>query len=194
MPPQTPPSVPPRTRDPQRRRRELVHAAAEIVVERGPAALTHRAAAGRAGVALGSATRHFPTIDALREAALQTLSDEADETLDEIERELAGCTDPAAGCAELVHRFLLDTRQVHATVALAGAATSDARLRSMALKWNRRLTRLLSSRMTPEAATVAQVFVDGATVHAALHDDPLPRDTIERALRAVFALPAGTTA
>ncbi len=191
MSPQTPQTAAPRTRDPQRRRRELLDAAAEIVVERGPAALTHRAAASRSGVALGSATRYFPTVDALREATLQMLSDESDAQLDEIERELAECDDPAARCAELMHGFLLDSRQVHATVAMTCAATTDPSLRSIALRWDERLTQILSGYVSAEAATVAQLFLDGATLHAALHDAPLERGALERAIRAVFAMPIG---
>ncbi|NLO27590.1 MAG: TetR family transcriptional regulator, partial [Actinobacteria bacterium] len=53
----------PRKRDPERRRREILEAAAEIVVEQGAAALTHRAVAARSGLALGTMTRHFPSID-----------------------------------------------------------------------------------------------------------------------------------
>ena len=71
----------PRKRDPERRRREILDAAAEIVVEQGTAALTHRAAAARAGVALGSTTRYFPSIDDLREATLRMLGDEIDASL-----------------------------------------------------------------------------------------------------------------
>lgn len=180
----------PRKRDPERRRREILNAAAEIVVEQGTAALTHRAAAARAGVALGSTTRYFPSIDDLREATLRMLGDEIDAGLAEIERDLSSGEDPAERVAALMHDFLHDPRQVHATVALVTAATSDASLRSLARRWTDRLTDVLARHVGSERAVAAEVYLDGATVHAALHDRPLSREAVTRTVRAIFAMPA----
>lgn len=82
----------PRKRDPEQRRREILDAASEIVVEQGAAALTHRAVAARSGLALGTMTRHFPSIDELRAATLRMLGDEIDRALDLVERELFSLT------------------------------------------------------------------------------------------------------
>ena len=54
-----------RRRDPEARRREIVTAAAELIVEIGVDALTHRKVAARAGVPLGSTTQYFATLDDL---------------------------------------------------------------------------------------------------------------------------------
>ncbi len=179
----------PRKRDPERRKQELLTAAVEIVVEQGSAALTHRAAAARAQVALGSATRYFPSIDELREETLRRLAAEVDEDLAQIEAELAASADPVELCATLVHDFLLDDRQVHTTMAMVNAATTDARLRSIALRWNDRLIDVLSRYVGPDRALTAQLYLDGATMHAALHDAPLSREFVRRALRTIFTMP-----
>lgn len=179
-----------RRRDPQRRRQEILDAAAELVVESGAPALTHRAVAGRAGVALGTLTRHFPSMDELRETTLRLLGDEIDETLDGIQDELAGCTDPAERGAALIHEFLLDTRQVHASMALASTGISDPRVRELSLRWTERLTDMLTPFADRERALAVVLFLDGAMMHAALHEHPLSRDSLTRSVRAILAKPA----
>lgn len=179
----------PRKRDPERRRQEILEAAAEIVVEQGAAALTHRAVAARSGLALGTMTRHFPSIDELRQAALQVLSDEIDQSLDEVEREIASADDPVERCVTLMYESLLDFRQVHASMALVNAATTDAGLRSLALRWTDRLTDILASHFGRERAAALEVFLDGALMHAALHHMPLDRAAVGRVVRAILAMP-----
>lgn len=183
---QSAPAGKPRKRDPERRQRELLEAAAEIVVAQGSAALTHRAAADRAGVALGSATRYFPSIGELREATLRLLATESEDTLDRIESELAAADDKLAACTDLVYEFLLDTRQVHASLAMLSAATTDPELRTVALSWNERLVDILSEYVDHDRAVTAQLYVDGVTIHAALHDEPLPREVVHGALATIL--------
>ncbi|MGQ4450713.1 TetR/AcrR family transcriptional regulator [Streptomyces griseus] len=178
----------PRKRDPEATRRVILEAAAELIVEQGAATLTHRAVAARAGVALGSTTRYFESIDDLRETALRMLGDEVDLYLDRMERELATGKDLAECLAASMYDFLADPRQVHATMALVTAAASDASLRSLALRWTDRLTDLLTAHVGRERAVVAEVYLDGAMMHAALHDEPLTRETVTRALRAIFSM------
>lgn len=52
-----------RRRDPEARRREIVTAAAELIVEVGAEAVTHRMVAARADVPLGATTQYFDTLD-----------------------------------------------------------------------------------------------------------------------------------
>lgn len=182
---------PRRRRDPQARQRAILDAAAEIVVEQGTAALTHRAVAARAGVALGSTTRYFASIDDLRAATLQVLGAEMDASLDEIDRELAASADPAATCAAMMSDYLRDARQVHAAIAMVTAATSDANLRSLSLRWTDRLTDILARHTTRERAVAIQVYLDGAVMHAAVHDTPLGQDSLTRVIRAILTMPEG---
>lgn len=178
-----------RKRDPERRKQEILTAATEIVVEQGAAALTHRAVSARGGIPLGTMTRHFPSIDELREAALRALGDESDTSLDVIEQELSRCSDVSQRLAELMHEFLGETRQVHAMIALVSTTTSDASLRSIALRWTDRLTEILAQHMGHERAVSIEVFLDGAIVHAALHDRPLSLPALTRSIRGILAMP-----
>ncbi|NLG55123.1 MAG: TetR family transcriptional regulator [Rhodococcus sp.] len=181
----------PRKRDPERRRQELLDAATAIIVARGSAALTHRAAATRADLALGTATKYFPSIDELREAALRELERENEEALDAIEHELDRLTpgaDLAEVCAALMHRFLCDIRQVRASMAISTTAISDERLRSLAMRWTDRLVEILARHISRERAVIAETFLNGAMMHAALHAEPLTETSVTNTLHAIFTM------
>lgn len=166
----------------------ITAAAAELILEGGSAALTHRAVAARAGVALGSTTRYFESIDHLRETALRLLSDEIDASLALVEDELGTATDPVARCIDLTHEYLLDRRQVDAWMALTAAAATDPTLRSLALRWTDRLTGILSRYMDAEQAVALQLYLDGAMVHTVLHDRSPSRERLARAAEAILGM------
>ncbi|WP_106982581.1 TetR/AcrR family transcriptional regulator [Streptomyces megasporus] len=160
-------------RDPEGRRRAIVEAAAELIVEEGPGDLTHRRVAERARVPLGATTYYFSSLEELREAALQRLADRIDEELRGIAEELAAADGDPAVLAEALHACLADRGQVRADAALYFAAIRRPALRSLALRWFDGLTEILSAHTDPDAARAVAVFSDGATVHAVLHDEPL---------------------
>lgn len=182
--PQTPtPQAPvPHRRDPAARRRAILTAAAELAIEVGPDRLTHRLVAARAGVALGSTTQYFASIDELREAALALLAAEVDEGLAEAEAALADPDFAFERLASMMHRWLTDTRQVRADLTLLASATTDPRMRELALRWYDRLVDLLSTRYPRAQAEHLAIFFDGATAHAALHDAPLSEARLVAAL------------
>ncbi len=175
----------PGKRDPEGRRRAILHAATEIIVTKGPAALTHRAVASLAGVALGSTTQYFASIDELREAALADLAQEIDQSLAELEASL----EPgrvAEILAANVHGFLLDRRAVHADMALMASAMTEPRLRELALRWTDRLIEILAVHLGEERATAIALYTDGATMHAGLHDAPLGEAVLRAAIQALI--------
>ena len=128
-----------RTRDPEQRIRDIGQAAAELIAEAGPAALTHRAVAARAGVAVGTTTRYFSTIDDLRRHALEHLAAAVESDLDEIRRDLAGAPDPiaylataaAAGCLPVLVTWGYRERQ--ALLDLPGALLADSPVELLSL-------------------------------------------------------------
>jgi AcrR family transcriptional regulator len=78
----------------ERRRRELVAAAAELLRLGGFDAIRHRAVAERAGLPLASTTYYFASLDDLVTAATERTSrDELDEGRAQLDR----LADPAAG-------------------------------------------------------------------------------------------------
>lgn len=179
-----------RRRDPEARRRAILEAAAEIIVEQGASALTHRAIAARADVSLGSTTAYFASIDELRELALQSLADEIDTALAEVEQDFPSLDEDAVDRAVTrMHEFLLDSRQVHAAIALVNAGMNDQSLRALAQRWTDRLAEILARLLGDERAMAIALYLDGATVHAALHDAPISSESLSRTIRALLAMP-----
>ncbi|WP_244303280.1 TetR/AcrR family transcriptional regulator [Leucobacter coleopterorum] len=178
-----------RRRDPEARRREILAAAAELIIETGAAAVTHRAIAARAEVPLGSTTQYFSSIDELREAALQQLATEIDHELEKVKSYVADIeTAPERIVAEL-SEFLCDSRAVQAEIALTTAGTTDPRLRELALRWGDRLTDMLAEQIGRTRATAISVYLDGATIHAGLHDTPLGAVELAATIRALATMP-----
>lgn len=183
------PRTAPRRRDPEARRREIVQAASELVVEDGVAKLTHRAIAARAGVPLGSTTQHFASIDEIRDAALQLLADEIDEALAHMEKFIDQVKTHPDPLIDALCVFLDDTRALNADIALMTTATTDPRLRELALRWADRFIGMLARSLGPERATAIAVYYDGVTIHAGLHAQPLDREAIKRTVQALIAMP-----
>jgi len=178
-----------RRRDPEGRRRAILAAATELIVEHGAAALTHRAIAARAQVPLGSTTQYFSSIDELREAALQQLSDEIDEELERMEPHLADFVTRPDLAVDQFLEYLRDTRVLQADIALMTTAVTDPRLRPLALRWTDRLTDMLTPYIGRERASAIAVYLDGVTMHAGLHEHPLEHHEITGVLRALATMP-----
>ncbi|MGO1992604.1 MAG: TetR/AcrR family transcriptional regulator [Corynebacterium sp.] len=185
----------PGKRDPAGRRAAILDAAAELICEAGASCLTHRAVAARAHVAVGSTTQYFASIDDLRDEALQALADENDEALAEVAGILetldgsGAVEETIARCAGILHDFLADPRQVHASLAMTSTAMTDPSLRTLALQWSDQLTDLLAGRFGRPRAAAAVAYVDGLTVHAALHDGATDTSSITAVLTALLAMP-----
>ncbi|GAB2562528.1 TetR/AcrR family transcriptional regulator [Leucobacter ruminantium] len=179
----------PGKRDPEGRRRAILDAAAELIVENGPAAITHRAIAARAGVSLGSTTQYFASIDELREQALQRIADDIDRNLAEMEATIPDLLGDVEHAMVPLRDFLRDRRAVDGELALIASGTVDARMRALARRWNDRLAAMLAPHIGRARAAAITVYLDGATVHAALHDEPLSLDDLAAAVRALLAMP-----
>ncbi|RLY94724.1 TetR family transcriptional regulator [Kocuria tytonicola] len=182
----TPSPGAPRTRDPERRRREILEAATEIAVARGPGALTHRAVSAQTGIPLGTITRHFPSIDALRESALSRLAAESENALDLIAADLARAADPAQRLAELAHEHLLEPHYARASLAMVTTPFQDEQLRDLSLRWTEQLTEILSDHCTDDAAEAVAFYLDGALIHSALTGRAPGTARLEHTLRALM--------
>ena len=180
----------PRRRDPEGRRRAILTAATELIVERGAAALTHRAVAKRAGIPLGSTTQYFSSIDELRESALQQLADEIDEALAQIEPLVSTLISNPGPVVDEMLAYLEDPRAVHADTALMTIGTTDPRMRDLALRWAERLVDMLAAQIGAERARAIAIFLDGATLHACLTGTPLDRESLLSVISALAAMPA----
>jgi len=171
-----------RRRDPEARRREIVTAAAELIVEVGAEAVTHRMVAARAGVPLGATTQYFDTLDDLRSAAFRALAEEVDARLDGVRQTIADRGDSPAVIAALVFESMDDAHAVQADRAVVTAAVHDPRLRELARHLSDRLVELLEPTYGADRARAAMIFIDGVMWSMHIRDDRPAQPFIETAL------------
>lgn len=175
-----------RRRDPEARRREIVTATAELIVEVGADAVTHRMVAARAGVPLGATTQYFDTLDDLRAAAFRALAEEVDARLDGVRQTLAERGDSPDVIAALVFESMDDHHAVQADRAVVTAAVHDPRLRDLARHLSDRLVDLLTPTYGEDRARAAMIFIDGVMWSMQIRDDRLAQSFIESALARIL--------
>lgn len=182
-----------RRRDPAARRREIVTAAAELIVEVGADGVTHRKVAARAGVPLGATTQYFDTLDDLRSAALRALADEVDARLDGVRIALTQRGVSPAVIADLITDGLDDARAVKADRAVVTAAIHDPRLRRLAQHLSEQLVAFLEPAYGHDRATAAMIFIDGVMWSTQIRDTTLDGAFIETVLTRILGMPETDT-
>jgi len=184
---------PRRRPDPEARRRVIIAAAAELILEVGVKAVTHRLIAARADVPLGASTQYFATLDDLRTEALHHLGAEVDTRIDAIRAVLDERGATPAVLTELIVQGLADARALEADRAVVTAAIDDPQLRALGRRWSERMIGFLVPDHGIERATAASVFIDGVIWHARIHDEPLSATLIENALTGILSAEPTTT-
>ena len=180
---------PGRTRDPAQRIREIGRAAADLIAEGGVEALTHRAVAARAGVAVGTTTRYFATIDDLRRHALEYLAESVDQDLAKLAEGLAAADDPITYLAASAHADLSDPRTVLAECSLEYAGLFEEDFRDLGLRWYSGLTEILAPYFGRARSEVLAMCLDGACFNTALTRTPPSPARLEAAVRALATMP-----
>ncbi|GAA3933051.1 TetR/AcrR family transcriptional regulator [Microbacterium soli] len=175
-----------RRRDPATRRRAIIVAAAELILEVGVGALTHRMIAARADVPLGATTQYFATLDDLRAAALQHLAVEVDGRIDGIRQALRERGATPDVLTELILRGLADVRAMETDRAVVTAAVNDPQLRELARGWSARMAEFLVDDYGAERATAAAIFIDGVLWHSRISEDPPSESLIRSALAGIL--------
>ena len=183
---------PGRTRDPAQRIREIGRAAADLIAEGGVEALTHRAVAARAGVAVGTTTRYFATIDDLRRHALEYLAESVDQDLAKLAEGLAAADDPITYLAASAHADLSDPRTVLAECSLEYAGLFEEDFRDLGLRWYSGLTEILAPYFGRARSEVLAMCLDGACFNTALTRTPPSPARLEAAVRALATMPDTT--
>lgn len=182
----------PRTRDPEARIAAIRRAAAEIVVESGLDALTHRAVAARAGVAVGTTTKYFSGIDDLRRSALEVLGEHLRQELDGLDKALASADDVPAYLAQSTAHQLADRKAVLAECSLTFAGLFEEDFRELSLLWYRGLIETLTPYVGAVRAEVLAQFLDGVTVNTALLGEAPTPERLRPVIDAVVAMPVPT--
>lgn len=167
-----------------RRRTALVEAAASLILEVGPAAVTHRQVAGRAGASLSATTYYFRDLEELRGAGAGLIADlwgEQAEWVAERAEERAAAEGPPGveDTAELLCDALLPpapgVRGHYEQLAAAGrSAEVAAAYRAGRARLDGAIARVLAAAHSRCRAELALAVVDGAVL-AALSEGRDPR-------------------
>jgi len=173
-----------------RRRAELVEAAASLILERGPAEVTHRRVAERARCSLSATTYYFRDLAELVGAGAELISglwaEQAEWIADRAQDRAAEGPVPVAEAAELLCDALLPpaagVRGHYEQLAAAGRSPEvGAAYRAGRERLDAAITRLLAATGSQCPAEVALAVVDGAAL-AALSEGRDPRENAARLL------------
>ena len=179
-------AVPVRRRDPEGRRRAIVEAALEVVVELGVERTTHRVIAARAGVPLGATTYYFPTLRDLVAAALDDAAAKERAELAQWLERIGDGTDLPARLTALATSYLADRDRVRLDYELYVAATRTPELRPVARIWLDGTREHLAGLVGPAAARAVAALLDGALLQAVVTGGDLDAGELEGALRALL--------
>lgn len=193
------PTTAPATGKGQRRRQEIVAAAAEILLEQGPRAVSHRTVARRVGCSLSATTYYFSGLEELlAEAGRVNIArwssraervaeaaerDPVPESIDEVIDVILSATLPAD--VELLGHYL-------ELVAAGESAPVRAAYRTGRDRLNAAVTRVLRRMGLPWTADMAIAVVDGASV-SAISEGRDVRETASGLLRELAAATAATS-
>lgn len=180
---------PKRTRDPEQKVRAIGRAAAELIAESGVDALTHRAVAARAGVAVGTTTRYFATIGDLRKHALEHLAALTDQDLGELVEGLASASAPVDYLAEVAAEYLADLNRVLAECSLSYAGVFEEDLRDLSLRWFNGFTEALTPHFGTARSEILAMLLDGAFLNTALTSRPPTPARLRAAIAAIASMP-----
>jgi DNA-binding transcriptional regulator YbjK len=178
------------------RRSALVSAAADVLLEQGFAALSHRAVAVRAGLPLASTTYYFASVEELRDEALHCVAElwlargraALDALPERLDRASAAEAVVAVLGADAPHeqQLVLYERYLE--------AGRHERLRPLVVSWNARLGELVRELLLRAALPAGEgevdlvlAVTDGAAVTALAEGAP-PADAVRTALGRLLQL------
>lgn len=177
----------PRPRDPGLRRTEITSAAMEVIIEHGLAKASHRQIAERAGVALGSTTYYYPS---LQDLLVQTLTEAVEQWTTEIENLIAtrGPTESVEDVLiDAVASFIADSSIALVSAELyVGGARSD-QLGALARSWLERFRGAIATVTDPVTARAIAALLDGAALQSVVLKQPLDREAVGLAMKKLLA-------
>ncbi len=178
------------------RRSVLIEAAADLLLEQGLTALSHRAVAARAGLPLASTTYYFASAEDLRDEALQHIAEAWSARAGAVVDALPTQLDPPRAAQAVVGIIGADapSRQMLLMYERYLEAGRHERLRPVVVGWNHRLKQLVQEVLRradlpaeENHACLVLAVADGVAVTALAEGRP-PDVAVSEALDLVFSL------
>jgi DNA-binding transcriptional regulator YbjK len=170
------------------RRERIARAALDVALERGVAAVSHRAVAQAAGVPLGSTTYHFATLDDLLLTAIERATEDYRDDLRRWSTTVGarGADLADAICAHVRAALGRHRRRTQAKYDLYISAMHRPALAGAARAWAAATREELERHAGPRAARALTVVLDGIFVGALVGDEVLADDEVRALVRAVL--------
>ncbi|OBF10892.1 hypothetical protein [Mycobacterium sp. ACS4331] len=166
----------------------LVEAALQIIRESGVKSVTHRKVCSYAGVALGSSTYHYETLDNL---ILDAFAHYVDAVSSKYEAHFEGATsddDLIEGTLALVNALTTDVGNAILEWELFAEAGRQAAYQELGHKWSHRARTAIERYVSPKTAHMMEAIWDGSTVQRVLNGDEMTDDMIRELMRAALEL------
>jgi DNA-binding transcriptional regulator YbjK len=160
----------------------------------GVLALNHRAVAAEADVPLGSVTYHYRTLDDVLAAALESISDDELQVLNDWQENWDLERDLMASLVALLTLYCNDRRamsileyEVHVL------AYRRPIMREPSRRWDRALHEILNRYMSSADADLVIAMMDGVMLNNLTDDDPLTAEWAEFCLAKVMPVHAASS-
>jgi DNA-binding transcriptional regulator YbjK len=172
-----------RRHDPHRRER-IIEAAVDVISESGLSGLTHRSAARRADVPLGSTTYHFTSLDELLDAAVRMVAARNVARLRDWAAALPADVDLSQALADFIVLLTTEHRQsMVLAYELYGGALRRPALRAASTTWDTMLTEVFESQLDTTTARALTALFDGLLYQALVSPRKPRRADVEPVLR-----------
>ncbi len=183
-----------RPRDPEGRRRAILKAAAELMMEVGVGAVTHRKVAERAQVPLGSTTQYFTSLAELLGEAMVSRAEEQQAEVDQWAVELEETDDVAAFLAAAAVAYRPAPAAARAELAFVVAIFDKPQYRRLVMPVDDIVTDYLTRHYSPYVARTVSTFLHGFWVQSAFEGIGVDQEELEHTLRALLATAPPQTA
>ncbi|MBZ2407379.1 TetR family transcriptional regulator [Streptomyces sp. L06] len=173
--------------DPDRRERILA-AVLDLIAEDGVAGVSHRKAAARAGVPLGSMTYHFASMDELLREAFTRFSSTIVAVFEERLGAATTADEARAAVVGLVHHLSSgNQRDLILTQELYTLAARRPAYRELTRAWMARSRTILERHFDPDTSRQLDALIEGLSLHRALDTEPHERAVTVEAVERITA-------
>lgn len=174
-------------RDPERRKKSIITAAAKLAILHGPHNVTHRMIAAEAGVSLGSTTAYFDSLDDLMTQAFQRLFEVFDREISAMLQEMRESGAPEVVLAKVLTRGVEDRFRARGQMMFVLQSIDNPAMQEVSNVWFDAIENVMREFTSPIAARAIAIYCDGFLVQVARSGNFPTEDEIIAAFRALMA-------
>ncbi|WP_164931191.1 TetR/AcrR family transcriptional regulator [Corynebacterium pelargi] len=174
-------------RDPERRKKSIIEAAAKLAILHGPYNVTHRMIAAEAGVSLGSTTAYFASLNNLMTEAFQWLSEVFDRDISAMLQEMRESGTPEVVLARVLTRGVEDRFRARGQMMFVLQSIDNPAMQKVSNVWFDAIENVMREFTSPVAARAIAIYCDGFLVQVARSGNYPTEKEIITAFRALMS-------